>query len=211
MATAYLPTYNVSLLMLRGWSYPQSQQPGDPYRYRQSEPAVLHGNSHWIYWKVIMIWLSATSCEDFPKPGSPLVLISSPAGVHHGFLVAGVLPGVDKPIGRWSTDSFHRYWRSLDDKATRSDLGVRLWCPNCPLSWSSWGYSCTDKTLHFRSYYMYYQRIYLYPTFFYFIYSFHLWIHLFWRSQSRPSWCADNKLSVLSSSHQSDFPQLLLS
>ena len=47
--------------------------------------------------------------------------------------------------------------------------------------------------------------------FFNFIHSFHLWIHLFWRSQPRPSWCADNKLSVLSSSHQSDFPQLLLS
>ena len=34
-------------------------------------------------------------------------------------LIAGTPPDVVKATGRWSSDSFMRYWRSLDDIAPR--------------------------------------------------------------------------------------------
>ena len=68
------------------------------------------------------------------------------------FLVADVLLDVFKSMGRWSSDSFKRYWRSLGEialkpcleltsllvnacKVTRSYLGVNLLHTICPQPW----------------------------------------------------------------------------
>jgi hypothetical protein len=41
-------------------------------------------------------------------------------------LLAGVAPDVVKAMGRWSSDAFHRYWRSLEDLAPlhASNIGL---------------------------------------------------------------------------------------